>query len=279
MRAVTGFLIAAFLAGAAAGGVVATHDASADEDDTIPARVVEEGLLSQHVEERDGNGVGSLEEHPQLRRIARVWSQQMAADDDLAHNPSLASAVHGDWQRLGENVGFTRRTGLDAGMAADRLHRAFVDSPGHYQNIVGDYSQIGVGAHTDGNTAWVTVVFADAENLPTFADLDPSHPHYGAVRAIDDEAITLGTKGGAAFGPHRSLTRAEMASFLARALELDGQQHGFTDVGDSSHAEAIGALAAEGITEGTGDGSTFEPHRSLTRAEMASFLARALELG
>ncbi|MYB28977.1 MAG: hypothetical protein F4X38_07535 [Acidimicrobiaceae bacterium] len=50
----------------------------------------------------------------------------------------------------------------------------------------------------------------------------------------------------------------------------------FTDVSDM-HAfkDAINCIAYYGITNGTGDGSTYSPNQDVTRAEMALFIARA----
>ena len=50
----------------------------------------------------------------------------------------------------------------------------------------------------------------------------------------------------------------------------------FTDVSDA-HAfkDAINCIAYYGITNGTGDGSTYSPNQDVTRAEMAVFVARA----
>ena len=50
----------------------------------------------------------------------------------------------------------------------------------------------------------------------------------------------------------------------------------FTDVVDE-HAfkDAINCIAYYGITNGTGDGSTYSPNQDVTRAEMAVFIARA----
>ena len=55
---------------------------------------------------------------------------------------------------------------------------------------------------------------------------------------------------------------------------LDDQA--YTDVSDG-HAfrDAINCIAYYGITDGTGDGSTFSPNDDVTRAQMAVFLARA----
>ena len=50
----------------------------------------------------------------------------------------------------------------------------------------------------------------------------------------------------------------------------------FTDVSDE-HAfkDAINCIAYYGITNGTGDGSTYSPNDDVTRAQMAVFVARA----
>jgi len=72
-----------------------------------------------------------------------------------------------------------------------------------------------------------------------------------------------------------------MASFLVRALGLKSSgSAGFTDVDPASiHAAAIDALAAADITTGC-DRSPLRycPEGLVTRAQMASFLARALNL-
>src|SRR3546814_10137644 len=67
-----------------------------------------------------------------------------------------------------------------------------------------------------------------------------------------------------------------MASFLARALGLtEGAGLGlFPDAGPA-HGESIDALAVAGITAGT-SATTFSQSRQITRAQTATFLARAL---
>ena len=50
----------------------------------------------------------------------------------------------------------------------------------------------------------------------------------------------------------------------------------FTDVSDGhSHGDAINCIAHYGITNGTGDGSTYAPNANVNRAQMAVFIARA----
>ena len=82
------------------------------------------------------------------------------------------------------------------------------------------------------------------------------------------------------FCPDRPVTRAEMATFLVRALALQPvPQQRFVDVTGTTHAPNINAIAAAGITLGcVPDGSRYCPDRPVTRAEMATFLVRALAL-
>ncbi|HLU30700.1 MAG TPA: VanW family protein, partial [Acidimicrobiia bacterium] len=70
------------------------------------------------------------------------------------------------------------------------------------------------------------------------------------------------------------------ATFLVRALDLAAPEEssGFTDIGASVHQADIEALAASGITKGCDppDNTNFCPRQAVTRAEMATFLVRAL---
>ena len=79
--------------------------------------------------------------------------------------------------------------------------------------------------------------------------------------------------------PDRALTRAEMAAFLQRALDLAPGPDVFDDDNDSIFQPAINALAAAGITKGCNPpaNNLYCPDRALTRAEMAAFLHRALD--
>lgn len=77
--------------------------------------------------------------------------------------------------------------------------------------------------------------------------------------------------------PDDPVTRAQMASFLDRALDLpaaSGDQ--FTDDEGSVHESAINRLATSGITQGCTQ-TSFCPDDPVTRAQMAAFLNRALE--
>jgi hypothetical protein len=91
------------------------------------------------------------------------------------------------------------------------------------------------------------------------------------------EGVTKGC-GPAVYCPSASVTREQMASFLVRALELPaGGRDRFTDDASSIHETDINTLARAGITDGC-TATRFCPASPVTRAQMASFLVRALDL-
>ncbi|MGF1665922.1 MAG: putative glycoside hydrolase [Acidimicrobiia bacterium] len=80
------------------------------------------------------------------------------------------------------------------------------------------------------------------------------------------------------FCPDEPVTRGQMAAFLVRALELSEVGPSFSDTGGSVFAADVSRLAAAGITRGCNPpaNTRFCPDQSVTRAQMAAFLHRAL---
>lgn len=110
----------------------------------------------------------------------------------------------------------------------------------------------------------------------TFDDSGDS-PFLAEISALAAAGITDGCAP-ELFCPEAAVTRGQMASFLARALDLPADlPHQFTDVYGSPHESAIAALAVASITHGCGQ-DRFCPDAEVTRAQMASFLVRALGL-
>ncbi len=114
----------------------------------------------------------------------------------------------------------------------------------------------------------------------TFIDDDGSI-HESNIEAIRTAGITQGCDPvGDRYCPGSSVTRAEMATFLVRALGLSpltSPSPTFTDVSSAAwYFGYVERLAEQAITEGFGDG-TFRPNSPVTRADMAVFLVRALD--
>jgi uncharacterized protein YkwD len=119
--------------------------------------------------ERVSNGLSALPTNTLLLGIARDWSVRMAAAGGISHRSmtELASLAPADWQRLGENVGRSQRPGSTDAELIERLHVAFMNSPGHRDNVLGNWNQMGVGVEVaaDG-TLYITINFMLATSVP-----------------------------------------------------------------------------------------------------------------
>jgi hypothetical protein len=117
---------------------------------------------------------------------------------------------------------------------------------------------------------------SDDAELPD--DVDADHVHADAIAAVMEAGIAQGRADGT-YAPQDGVTRGQMATFLDRALDLaDGAVADIpADARGNVHEKAIEAVIGNGIALGFSDG-TFRPSEKVSRAQMASFLARALDL-
>ena len=105
---------------------------------------------------------------------------------------------------------------------------------------------------------------------------DEGSVHEARINALAAAGITAGCTADR-FCPNGVVTRAQMATFLARAFDLPSTSTDyFADDNSSPHEARINALARSGITSGCG-GSSFCPNGSVTRGQMAAFLHRAVD--
>jgi len=133
---------------------------------------------------------------------------------------------------------------------------------------------------------WLVRVLDGTDPAPTadsgFADVGVTEWWAPHVRRLAELGVTGGcATGPARFCPDRPVTRAQMATFLTNAFDLaPGPSAGFSDVSPSStHADAINALAAAGITGGCARApARYCPQRTVQRAHMATFLYQAVAL-
>jgi hypothetical protein len=103
---------------------------------------------------------------------------------------------------------------------------------------------------------------------------DSNVSHEANINRIAKAALTTGC-GTYRYCPYGVVTRGQMASFLARALDLPASSKDyFSDDGNVSHEANINRIAKAGLTSGCG-GGRFCPTSVLTRGQMAAFLHRA----
>lgn len=112
---------------------------------------------------------------------------------------------------------------------------------------------------------------------PGFSDVKEGQWFYKYVAAAKEAGIVKGD-GTGKFDPNKKIDRAEMASLLVSAYNLDAKDAkiNFTDVQASDwFYDEVQALVASGLTNGTSE-KTFSPKKSLNRAEGAQFIYRAV---
>ncbi len=110
--------------------------------------------------------------------------------------------------------------------------------------------------------------------LMPFSDVDA---FVGSIEWLYMEGITGGCSA-TRFCPDAKVTRAQMAMFLVRAMDLPVTNTDYFDDDDGKTGESsINALAKAQITGGCGP-RRFCPATTITRAQIAQFLVRALDL-
>lgn len=131
-----------------------------------------------------------------------------------------------------------------------------------------------------------------------FADVPTGHPHAASINRLSQAGVVEGSTAGGepgtgTYSPEAPVTRAQMASFLNRAVayalsqdpQSAGAGAGYTapegadyytdDEAESAHEANINGVTSVGIAVGSAP-DTYVPGATVTRAQMAGFLARTL---
>ncbi|MCD4534568.1 CAP domain-containing protein [Nocardioides sp. cx-169] len=115
---------------------------------TAQVREVRAVVLRDTNEFRASQGKPALKAMAALDDVAQRWSARMARTGVFEHNPDYAGQYPSGWTRAGENIAY----GYLLGEVVD----AWIASPGHRENLLGDYTHLGIGV------AW------DAEGRPYY---------------------------------------------------------------------------------------------------------------
>ena len=111
-----------------------------------------------------------------------------------------------------------------------------------------------------------------------FTDIPSSAYYHDAVLWAVENGITTGTSA-ATFSPDATCSRAQIVTLLWRAQSTPATDGAlpFTDVADDAYyADAVLWAVTEEVTKGTSD-TTFSPDADCTRAQIVTFLWRALK--
>ncbi len=126
-------------------------------------------------------------------------------------------------------------------------------------------------------------VYSVVDYSKTFDDLKaygttPAHWSKSYVEAMASRGLTSGISE-TEFGPDYTITRAQFATLLANALNLDGDTgSAFKDVKSGTwYYESVNRAYEAGLVSGLGNGM-FQPDAQITREQMAVMISKAYEI-
>ena len=119
---------------------------------------------------RAANGLAPLSVNGGLKLHARNHTQDMIDAGNIYHSTSseLRAAAGSGWSKVGENVG--------KGGTPSSLHTAFMNSPSHKANVLGNYNYVGIATGTSDGRLYVTVVFMQKGSTPSPTTTQPAPP-------------------------------------------------------------------------------------------------------
>jgi len=128
-----------------------------------------------------------------------------------------------------------------------------------------------------GIAALLVAALAVPVHAATFKDVASSDPYAGYIHVLATEGIASGM-GDGNFGPEQTMTRAEFASFLAKAFALPAAAAPapFQDIKNHWAAQSIQAAYAAGLVNGV-SATSFAPGRPVKRQEAAAVTWRYLK--
>lgn len=201
---------------------LSTSDADRAAADRTALASSEVTLLDGLAEARDEAGIAALEEHPEAARLARDWSQVMAAaedDDDLAACADLSSELPGPvWHPDDPHADLSHAYGGDIGEVVGCFANE-VDAAAFLANRLADEQEAGL--LLDGDFAYVGIGAVAADSGATFT----------AIVLLEDDARQPDRRGIDAL-----LSLAEDAADDARAGVVVGS-------GPAAELMAAGPLA------------------------------------
>ena len=126
-------------------------------------------ILKQTNAARAGQGLKPLALNTALNTVAQDWTKKMSDSGTMSHNPSYFLQYPAGATSGAENVAY--------GYAVDRVTRAWLESPGHYKNIMSNSTDIGIGFYYGSNgTRYFTQNFASYPPTAAAPIVPPANP-------------------------------------------------------------------------------------------------------
>lgn len=174
----------------------------------------ESSFVSRINSERASQGLRALSVAGDLVAVARDWSEQMASDGYISHDPNLPYKVS-SWSMLGDNVG--------RGSDAASIHQAFMNSESHRRNILESrFTHIGVGVVDAGDKIYVTEILvrrvSSTTSPPRTVRRTVSRVSTAPTTRLASEIDVTGLVSEVSIGP-----RALTISHLQQLMQLDAR--------------------------------------------------------
>lgn len=217
------FLLVPMLAGSASTSGAATPEAQ------------EFSFLQSANEARAAAGLKPLRMSSSLVDYARSHSALMLQAGKIFHTEDLATVANErvpQWQRAGENVG--------VGGSVESLHDAFMNSPGHRANVLGDYNYVGMGVVQGSGRMYITQFFAKTPASLATTD-GPNVNPFGSFDSVR-RTLDLATVAGWAIDP-------DTAGAVAVHVYVDGRISG-SDTANNSRNDVAAAFPDYGAQHG-----------------------------
>src|ERR1700761_3681737 len=171
-----------FLAGCAQLGLQSGTPSPPDPATQMSALATRIAVLVEDQRLKLDPNAKALQVDPELTKIAEARARDMATKNYLAHaapngetSASLLMAQDAKWQGLlGENLAaqhYVKQSGVDVDAFATRLLDEWMKSDPHRDNLAYPaYDRTGVGAAVNGDTVYVTQLFASDMGLKPPSD-------------------------------------------------------------------------------------------------------------
>lgn len=169
-----------------------TDPAPTPTDPVVTAEV--QAILDGHNEFREAEGLDPLVLSDAMSTVAQDWTDSMAADGELVHNPDYTEQLPEGWTAVAENIAMNSATGVQS---AEQMVEQWIESPGHRDNMMDDFTHVGIGFATVDGESYGTVNFGAYAESPdgeaTTPEPDPTTP---APEPTTPPATGSGTTGG-----------------------------------------------------------------------------------
>ena len=138
-------------------------------------------------------GLRPLLLNTQMNSVGQNWSQHLYDTGTFEHNPSFGSQIPSGWSAAGENIA--------AGYTVAGVVAGWKSSPGHYSNMIGDYTDIGIGVVVKNGQSVFTQDFAKYSRPGPAAAVATPTPGSAPTPVVKGSQI-VDSRNGSVWVPH-----------------------------------------------------------------------------